>query len=124
MLQLYLSKAENVDNTKIEDNEASLITFLEGKERTDTEMHDYADSIGMNPHELEGIVYKIAHKALTGKYLKHWGDPETNFDPEELALGISIEKEHTGDKHIATVIAKAHLSELKDYYTRLKKMGG
>jgi len=37
-------------------------------------------------------------------------------------MGIKVEMEHTDDPALAKIIAKAHLSELKDYYTRLHKM--
>jgi hypothetical protein len=61
-------------------------------------------------------------KELSLKDLK----PETNkdgkFDPEQLAKGIKIEMEHTTDEKIAERIAKDHLSEISDYYTRLEKM--
>jgi beta-glucosidase-like glycosyl hydrolase len=40
----------------------------------------------------------------------------------QLQNGIDIEKEHTNDKEIAEEIAKDHLFEFPDYYTRLKKM--
>jgi hypothetical protein len=58
------------------------------------------------------------------------------FDPKELKMGIEVEKEH-GDRNKSTdvfkksdaknrkrfeKIAKAHLKEIPDYYTRLKKM--
>ena len=58
------------------------------------------------------------------------------FDPKELKMGIEVEKEH-GDHDKSTdvfkgsdaksrkgfeKIAKAHLKEIPDYYTRLKKM--
>jgi hypothetical protein len=43
-------------------------------------------------------------------------------DPNELAMGIKIEMEHTDDPTIAKKIAVDHLSEIPDYYTRLKKM--
>jgi hypothetical protein len=39
----------------------------------------------------------------------------------ELKLGINVEREHTGDKKMARMIALQHLEELPDYYTRLKK---
>ncbi len=56
----------------------------------------------------------------------------TLVDIEEFKMGLSVELEHgahdsqtnvTNDDEIATgKIAWAHLKEIKDYYTRLKKM--
>ena len=43
-------------------------------------------------------------------------------DQKELAMGIEVEYEHTSDRKVATRIALAHLKEIPDYYTRLKKM--
>jgi len=37
-------------------------------------------------------------------------------------MGIEVEKEHTNNDNIAKKITLDHLSEIKDYYTRLKKM--
>jgi hypothetical protein len=48
--------------------------------------------------------------------------PDEEFDPEELEMGIEVETEHTDDLDEAKQIAKDHLAELPDYYTRLKKM--
>jgi len=53
---------------------------------------------------------------------KHNHVPDSEFDPAELALGIKIELEHTDNLVYATAIAKDHLSEIRDYYTRLIKM--
>ncbi len=50
------------------------------------------------------------------------GAKDSDFDANELAMGIEIEKEHTKDERVATEIARDHLSEIPDYYTRLKKM--
>lgn len=52
---------------------------------------------------------------------KHSNIPDSAFDPKELALGIKTELEHTDDVNIAKGIAKDHLMEFKDYYTRLTK---
>lgn len=41
---------------------------------------------------------------------------------DELALGILVELEHTTSKEAAEEIALDHLSELPDYYSKLKKM--
>lgn len=41
---------------------------------------------------------------------------------EQLKIGVKIEQEHTTDKKIAEKIARDHLKEIPDYYTRLAKM--
>lgn len=47
-------------------------------------------------------------------------------DPDELAMGMEVELEHTditgGDLETTKKIAEAHLREIPDYYTRLKEM--
>jgi len=40
----------------------------------------------------------------------------------QLKKGIKVEKEHTNSKSIAREIAKDHLAELPNYYTKLNKM--
>lgn len=50
------------------------------------------------------------------------GLPDTQFDPEQLAVGISTELEHTKDINVAKEIAKDHLKADKDYYRKLAKM--
>ena len=40
------------------------------------------------------------------------------FDPEQILLGIEVEKEHTNDPLVAIEIAMDHLSEDPEYYTR------
>lgn len=53
---------------------------------------------------------------------KHCHLPDSYFDPRELALGIRIEMEHTNDRRLAKQIAKDHLVEIPDYYSRLIRM--
>jgi len=53
---------------------------------------------------------------------KHRNVPDSNYDEKELQMGIEIEKEHTDSEEIAKQIAKDHLEECPDYYTRLKKL--
>lgn len=48
--------------------------------------------------------------------------PSEEFDADELTKGIEVEKEHTNDEGLAEEIAKDHLKEIPDYYTRLQKM--
>jgi len=47
---------------------------------------------------------------------------DSEFDPEQLARGVEIEKEHTTDKDVAKIIAKHHLAEFSDYYIALDEM--
>lgn len=48
--------------------------------------------------------------------------PKGKFNKKELAMGIKIEREHTNSALVAELVARDHLAELSDYYTRLKKI--
>lgn len=50
------------------------------------------------------------------------GHKPEEFDPHQLALGISAEMEHTDDPQEAQRIAIDHLVEDREYYTKLQKM--
>lgn len=50
------------------------------------------------------------------------GHSEDEFDPEQIKMGMGVEKEHTDDPELAKEIVMDHLVEIPDYYTRLKKM--
>ena len=67
-------------------------------------------SAGVTPFEPEGPVYAGLRT------------PHTRFHAKELAKGVKMEMEHTDDPRIALEIAKDHLLELSDYYTRLEAM--
>lgn len=42
------------------------------------------------------------------------------FDPEQLKMGIAVEREHTNSDEIAREIAMDHLREDPRYYTKLR----
>jgi hypothetical protein len=70
---------------------------------------------------------KIAEKEekqMRGSSKEEWEeeDEEIEYNPKELKIGQQIEMEHTDDPAIALKIAKDHLRELPDYYSRLIKM--
>lgn len=50
------------------------------------------------------------------------GKTPADFDKEQLAKGIKVEKEHTTDDGIAQEIAMDHLQENKNYYIELEKI--
>jgi hypothetical protein len=45
------------------------------------------------------------------------------YDPHEVKMGTKVEMEHTNDPKKAEQIAKEHLDEHPDYYSRLKSAG-
>jgi hypothetical protein len=58
-----------------------------------------------------------------GKSLKDQGHrPDEDYDSKQLRLGIATELEHTDDKITAEHIAKDHLDEDEEYYTKLQVM--
>jgi len=49
-------------------------------------------------------------------------DDNIKYDPEQLEMGIKVEHEHTTNVDIAEVIAKHHLAEDPEYYSKLKTL--
>lgn len=80
-----------------------------------------AKKLGVSLIELSKLT-DIEIKDVLKNVGEHDFYPNKKFDPSELKKGIKVELEHTKSKLIATLIAKDHLSELSDYYTRLEKM--
>ena len=50
------------------------------------------------------------------------GKPVTEYDLEQLLMGIKFEMEHTRDSFIALEIAMDHLERIPDYYSRLRRL--
>ncbi len=96
--------------------------FRDNPNPSDSKVHEFASKEGIDPHQFEEEIYAIL--SVFVQVGKHQDDPDSKFDPKELEMGISVEKEHTDCPEIAKQIARDHLSEpgLEDYYTRLKKM--
>lgn len=51
---------------------------------------------------------------------KYSDKPEDHID-DQLEMGIEVEMEHTKDRKTAEEIARDHLDEDPDYYSKLKK---
>jgi len=65
------------------------------------------------------IIIKDKEKLHGGK-----GDykPDSDFNSQQLEIGIKHEMEHTKNRKIAKEIAKDHLSEDPNYYKKIKKI--
>jgi hypothetical protein len=49
--------------------------------------------------------------------------PDSKFDVKQLRLGVKEESEHTKNKALQKEIAKDHLAETPNYYTKLRSAG-
>lgn len=70
----------------------------------------------------EALMRYMVGSSPTPADFKHGLDPDSKFNAAQLARGVEVEMEHTDDLEVSKAIAKAHLSELPDYYTRLDAM--
>lgn len=111
-----------IDELRNKTHDMVIDYFKKNPNPTDDMIHDFAESMGMNHDSLENIIYKVLTKMIMKQPGKHNDVPDEEFDPEQLAMGIEIEKEHTDCPDIAKSIAKDHLNEIKNYYSRLKQM--
>lgn len=72
---------------------------------------------------LRGLeLQKLAQEVMLDGEAKKKGVTAGDVDPEQLAMGIKVEMEHTPDPVAARKITLDHLAEVPDYYTRLKAM--
>jgi len=95
---------------------------------SDDEFHAFSERLGVNPHFAEAEVYSMAHelskKAAADMIPGGKADKKSSsdFSPKQMAMGQKVEMEHTNDPAKAREIARDHLEEFGDYYTRLDKM--
>jgi hypothetical protein len=69
------------------------------------------------------MVEKILNKkTLSPEHIAKKHKVHIDHINKQLDMGIEVEKEHTSSVKAAREIALDHLSELPDYYSRLKKM--
>jgi len=118
ILEDYL---QNLDETKKDNNIIDRIIkfFQVNPNPNDDQVHAFAEEQGIEPDDLEEKIYKLLSSLIN---LKGSEVPDEKFNPKELAMGIKIEQEHIDNPTIAKAITKAHLNEISDYNTRLKKM--
>jgi len=99
--------------------------FLENRNPSDSDLHDWAESFGLETELVKEYVYELATNFVEMMFGGVSGEKNTtkaDVDPEQLKIGIAVEKEHTGIELVAEKIALDHLAEMPDYYTRLKQM--
>lgn len=78
-------------------------------------------AVGVNLATARSLRQGKVAEALHGG--KGEGKKVTDFDPEQLAMGVEVEMEHTDDSDEALQITMDHLTEDPKYYTKLKGAG-
>jgi len=105
------------------DIEKAVIKLFEKVENPlDELIHKVAEKLGVEHSKFEEAIYATLYKFVKFQPGKHRHIDASKYDANEMKIGIGIEKEHTDCPIIATEIAKDHLAEIPDYYTRLVKM--
>ena len=115
--------------SKEDDLQSKLIDYLASNPNPDDDsVHDWAEKEGLDIHEVEAEMYKLATQMVLflsgGKYVDS-GEDISDDDPQVIK-GIEVEYEHLNKKMdpeiakmIAARIAKDHIIESKEYYDRL-----
>lgn len=114
------------------DNEVYRWMFINSKTIPDKELHVPRNKGNVllealeNDNEKKAAFYtKSELKKRSGEILKGGlGDnkPDKDFNKKQIKEGIKTELEHTPNRQLAKEIAKDHLTEIPDYYSRLSKM--
>ena len=103
------------------DNKTKLMEFFKKNPAPkDSEIHELAESMNIEPDDLEAQIYALLG-SLLGQGLSVTSD-KAEYDPEQVKMGIKVEMEHTNDPKIAEKITHDHLSEFSAYYTYLDEM--
>ena len=99
--------------------------FSQNPNPADSDVHAFAEQNGIPPDQVETAIYTLSTLLVQllrgGKSIEKNLDP-TTVDPQQLEMGMEIEKEHIDNPVITKKIALDHLAEDPQYYTHLKEM--
>ena len=114
--------SELPDQVKAQEIRKKVIDYFTTHKQVTEEMvhEELSKELGL-PHEVtESLIYSILSDFMSkGKWNQ---DPNIPINQDQLMAGINVEMEHTSDPLIAERIARDHLAEIPDYYTRLAMM--
>ena len=119
----YLNELKKVANIKENDENPFNILFNWISELDESptieDIYKLAETHDFIKADLENYIYEMIYSFLgAGKSKKFNG----RYNEEQLNMGIKVEYEHTTSSLLSERIAKDHLAEIPDYYTRLKEM--
>lgn len=113
---------QEIFDGKEENLQSKIIKFIqENPNPKDKQFHEFADSLEIEPDELETEAYKIISDILTGGKSK--GIMPEDADPKEIEMGSIVEAEHTSIPELQMKIVADHLTENPKYYSEGKAKG-
>ena len=86
---------------------------------TEEDIEKFAAKMSMDEEGIERYIFMMLSDFIN--YGRSRGF-DGEYDPEQLRMGIEVEFEHTNIPILSEKIARDHLAEIPDYYTRLAKM--
>ena len=104
-------------------DEQVMAFLMQGAAPTEDEFSEWADEAGVDNHE--AITAAIGLAAKMARLMKGGmsnANKSVEYDDEQMRMGTEVEHEHTVDDDVAAKIARDHLAEIPDYYTRLRVM--
>ena len=118
----YLSELQQQSDELSSDVQKTIILFIKMMPNaTYEDLLQYLAKSGFTKMTSEDNILQLLTTYINGVG-KHINVPDDTFNQDELERGIEVEKEHTDCPIIAKEIAKDHLAECPDYYTRLDQM--
>lgn len=82
-------------------------------------MTEFCQKHNLTVRDFSATMYELLSSLLTEGASKNF---QGTYNYAQIDLGVNIEMEHTTCSVIAMKIARDHLSEIPDYYTRLIAM--
>lgn len=107
-----------LNGLKVKDNTVGIGAMLAGTGIGATILHKKKKNKGIDKTAQEQNLNAFKARVNTDNATR----PDSNYNEKQLDEGVKVEHEHTNDTPMAKTIAKDHLDEIRDYYTRLKKM--
>jgi hypothetical protein len=132
-IQKYLSKLQEQNNVlqDVSIIEKIILWFEKNPYPLDSQLHEFAKSLGLEADVLETYIYAIVSCFISGGNFNAKKADASKFDPEEIKMGLIVEAEHIDKNNTNPVIQKIcnffqhritfdHLADNDKYYSQAK----
>lgn len=121
MMKKYEKKYDLKEQDNKEELQKKIVDFFSDNPKpSDGDIHSFAEKEGIDAHKFEEIVYELLGSFLGSGKSK---GKDIKIDPNELKMGLEVEKEHVDNPILAKKIVSDHIADRDDYYSFGKKVG-